>query len=68
MSSKRNLAAGVAALGVAVGFPGAVQGQQRYAKLRLRVNEDKSAVARVGPQVPGLQLLGSHRGRGPTPR
>ena len=29
MSSKRNLAAGVAALGVAFGLPGAVQGQQR---------------------------------------
>ena len=29
MSSKRNLVAGVAVLGVAVGFPGAVQGQQR---------------------------------------
>ncbi len=29
MSGKRNLAAGVAALGVAVGFPGAVQGQER---------------------------------------
>ncbi len=29
MSSKRNLAAGVAALGVAFGVPGAVQGQQR---------------------------------------
>ncbi len=29
MSSKRNLALGVAALGVAFGFPGAVQGQQR---------------------------------------
>ncbi len=29
MSSKRNLAAGVAVLGVAFGFPGAVQGQQR---------------------------------------
>ncbi len=28
MSSKRNLAAGVAALGAAFGFPGAVQGQQ----------------------------------------
>ena len=43
--------------------------RQRYAKLRLRVNEDKSGGgAGVGPQVPGLQLLGSHRGRGPTPR
>ncbi len=29
MSSKRNLALGVAALGVAFAFPGAVQGQQR---------------------------------------
>ena len=29
MSSKRNLAAGVAVLGVAFGFPGAMQGQQR---------------------------------------
>ena len=29
MSSKRNLAAGVAALGVAFGVPGAIQGQQR---------------------------------------
>ncbi len=29
MSSKRNLAAGVAALGMAVGLPGAVQGQQQ---------------------------------------
>ena len=29
MSKRRNLAAGVAALGVAVGLPGAVQGQQR---------------------------------------
>ena len=29
MSSKRNLAAGVAALGVAFGLPGAMQGQQR---------------------------------------
>ena len=29
MSSKRNLAAGVAVLGVACGFPGAMQGQQR---------------------------------------
>ena len=29
MSGKRNLAAGVAALGVAFGLPGAVQGQQR---------------------------------------
>ncbi len=29
MSSKRNLAAGVAALGMAVGFPGAMQGQER---------------------------------------
>ena len=29
MSSKKNLAAGVAALGVAFGFPGAVQAQQR---------------------------------------
>ena len=29
MSSKRNLALGVAALGVALGFPGAAQGQQR---------------------------------------
>ncbi len=29
MSSKRNLVAGVAALGVAFGFPGAMQGQQR---------------------------------------
>ncbi len=29
MSSKRNLAAGVAALGVALGVPGAIQGQQR---------------------------------------
>ncbi len=28
MSSKRNLAAGVAALGVAFGVPGAIQGQQ----------------------------------------
>ena len=28
MSSMRNLAAGIAALGVAFGFPGAVQGQQ----------------------------------------
>ncbi len=28
MSTKRNLAMGVAALGVAFGFPGAVQGQQ----------------------------------------
>ena len=31
-----------------------------YAKLRLRVNEAKSAVARVWqPDFPGLQLLGS---------
>ncbi len=29
MSSKRNLAAGVAVLGVAFGFPGAMQGQQQ---------------------------------------
>jgi len=29
MSSKRNLAAGIAALGVAFGVPGAIQGQQR---------------------------------------
>ena len=29
MSNRSNLAAGVAALGVAVGFPGAMQGQQR---------------------------------------
>ncbi len=29
MSSKRNLAAGIAALGVALGVPGAMQGQQR---------------------------------------
>ena len=29
MSRKRNLAVGVAALGVAFGFPGAMQGQQR---------------------------------------
>ena len=29
MSSKRTLVAGVAALGVAFGFPGAMQGQQR---------------------------------------
>ncbi len=29
MSSRRNLAAGVAALGVAFGLPGAMQGQQR---------------------------------------
>ncbi len=29
MSTKRNLAMGVAALGVAFGFPGAMQGQQR---------------------------------------
>ncbi len=29
MSSKTNLAAGVAALGVALGLPGAMQGQQR---------------------------------------
>ena len=29
MSRKRNLAAGVAALGVAFGVPGAIQGQQR---------------------------------------
>ena len=29
MSTKRNLAAGVAVLGVAFGFPGALQGQQR---------------------------------------
>ncbi len=29
MSSKRNLAVGVAALGVAFGFPGAMQGQQQ---------------------------------------
>ncbi len=44
-----------------------------YAKLRLRVNEEKSAVARVWPQVSGLQLLGSEgtsgqmqrRGQGP---
>ena len=40
-----------------------------YARLRLRINEAKSAVARaVGPEVPGLQLLGGTGTEGETAR
>ena len=42
--------------------------ERMYAKLRLRINEAKSAVARTArPQVPGLQLLVRQGRRGHTP-